>query len=315
MDCVCGGGVPAPEIGRRRTGSTRTPSTLFTATYDYGLDVFQRTANDMDLGASSSTFNALGELVSYSDAKGQSFSFTYDALSRMVQRVESDLTTSFTYGSSPGAFNIGRLQSVSAGSYAESFTYDNKGRLASHTITIPSDGTYTYDFSYSSATGLLETLTYPVSTSSYRLKLKYEYQHGLLKKISDYNAPSTVCWLASATNPRSQVTQKTLGNGVIVNRAFDAVTGWLESLQAGLGGGAALQNHSYLYDKVGNLTQRQDNNAGLTENFYYDNVYRLAYSTLNGSTNLSLSYAANGNTASGAARRRGKNPYRAAILL
>ena len=50
-----------------------------------------------------------------------------------------------------------------------------------------------------------------------------------------------------------------------------------------------------MWDKAGNLTQRQDNNQGLTENAYYDNLYRLDYTTLNGSTNLDLSYAANGN--------------------
>ena len=92
----------------------------------------------------------------------------------------------------------------------------------------------------------------------------------------------SVFWKADAANPRGQVTQETLGNGVITNRSFDAVTGWVASLQTGLNGGAALQNESYLFDEVGNVTQRQNNNVGLTENFYYDSVYRLDHSALNG---------------------------------
>jgi RHS repeat-associated protein len=47
-------------------------------------------------------------------------------------------------------------------------------------------------------------------------------------------------------------------------------------------------NANRSYDKVGNVTQRQNNTLGLTENFYYDNVYRLDYSQLNGVTNLDL---------------------------
>jgi hypothetical protein len=87
-------------------------------------------------------------------------------------------------------------------------------------------------------------------------------------------------------------------------RAYDAVTGWLSAIQAGpTGNTTALQNTSYLYDLVGNVTQRQNNRLGLTENFYYgnsgDNLYRLDHSTLtfNGTTttNLSVSYDALGN--------------------
>jgi RHS repeat-associated protein len=63
-------------------------------------------------------------------------------------------------------------------------------------------------------------------------------------------------------------------------------------------GTAALQNESYLFDEMGNLTQRQNNNVGLTENFYYDDVYRLDHSSLNGTVNLQMSYSAAGNITS-----------------
>ncbi|MGH3803309.1 MAG: hypothetical protein ACRDTD_24900, partial [Pseudonocardiaceae bacterium] len=66
---------------------------LFSATYDYGIGAFQRTMTDADLGARSSTYNALGEVTNHSDARGQSFTLTYDALSRPLVRTEPDLTT------------------------------------------------------------------------------------------------------------------------------------------------------------------------------------------------------------------------------
>jgi RHS repeat-associated protein len=67
-----------------------------------------------------------------------------------------------------------------------------------------------------------------------------------------------------------------LGNGVVRNRTYDAVTSWLSTSTAGVGGGAALLNQSYLEDFVGNVTQRQTNNLPVvTESFNYDADNRL----------------------------------------
>jgi len=283
-------------------------NTLFSAAYDYGIGPFQRDATDADLDVSTVSgqhrhfnYDALGELTSWSDAKGQSFSQTYDALSRPLVRAEPDLTTAWTWDFNSGHTRqfIGKLIDVSAasssGTYAEAYTYDGIGRLSNRAFTIPADGGYSYDYAYSAVTGLLDTLTYPVSTASHRLKLQYGYQNGVLQSVSDFDTPSTVYWAANAANARGQVTQETLGNGVVTTRAFDDVTGWMSTVQSGTAGGWQYQNDQYLFDRVGNVTQRQNNNATLTESFLYDNVYRLQSSTLQGSPNLALTYYANGN--------------------
>ncbi len=272
---------------------------LFSATYDYGLAAFQRTTSDMDLGARSYNYNALGEITSYSDAKGQNFTFSpYDALGRPTTRTEPDLTSTWTWGNSAMSHNIGRLASVATTggtTYSESFTFDSVGRLSNDTMQ-----SQPFDYTYN-AKGTLDTLTYPTSTSSYRFKLQYGYQNGILQQVKDYNA-GTVFWAANTVNPRGEVTQETLGNGVITNRNFDAVTGWMSSIQAGVGGGTGLQNQSYLYDFVGNVTQRQNNTLGLTESFCYDNIYRMDHSTLTGvctgATNLQMTYDATSNITS-----------------
>jgi YD repeat-containing protein len=80
---------------------------LKTTKYDYGIKAFPNSSVDMDLGAESYNFDALGELTSYSDAKGQSFSIAYDPLSRPTQRIEPDLTTTWTWGNTAASFNIG----------------------------------------------------------------------------------------------------------------------------------------------------------------------------------------------------------------
>jgi len=136
---------------------------------------------------------------------------------------------------------------------------------------------------------MVNTLTYPTSTAGYSLALKYVYTNGILQTVSDANS-STVFWQNTGMNPRGQVTVETLGNGIVTNRAFDAVTGWVASIQSGVGGGASVQNQSYLFDYDGNATQRQDNNEGLNESFYYDADNRLDHSTLNGTINLQMTY-------------------------
>jgi len=186
--------------------------------------------------------------------------------------------------------------SCSSSGYAENEIYDSVGRLNQRSIQVPGDATYTYTWQYNGNTGLLDTLTYPASTGTYALNLQYAYANGIPQSITDTSdSPNVTLWTANAANPRNQVTQETLGNGLVVNHAFDAVTGWLGSVTAGAGGGSTLQNNSYLFDYVGNLTQRQDNNQGLTENVYLDVLNRIEHTTLNGTTNVAMTYDATGN--------------------
>jgi RHS repeat-associated protein len=283
------------------TDSASPSNTLSTATYQYGLQAFKIASTDVDLGARSYTVDPLGEVTAYSDVKGQNFSMTYDALSRPLIRTEPDLTTTWTWGNSASSHNIGKLASVTAasslGTYQEAHTFDSLTRPSNKVITIPGDQSYTYTKSYNAATGLLSSLAYPQSTSGYQLTLNYTYTNGILSALTDAGT-GTVYWTANTSNARGQITEETLGDGVVTSRNFDAVTGWLGSVGAGVGtGSTALQNSAYLYDEMGNVSQRQDNNRGLTENFYYDNNYRLSYSTLNSTQNLTLTYANNGNIA------------------
>ncbi len=127
-------------------------------------------------------------------------------------------------------------------------------------------------------------------------ELQYGYQNGILQSITDVrDSPNVTIWQANAVDAAGQITQDTLGNGLVTNRAYDSVTQWLSSVESGPGGGASIQNLSFLYDEVGNVTQRQDGIHNLSENIYYDNDYRLSYSTLGGTQNLSMTYDPMGN--------------------
>jgi RHS repeat-associated protein len=282
-------------------------NTLWTGTYNYGLAAYLASAADMDMGAWSFTIDALGEKTAWTDAKSQSFSETYDALSRPLTRTEPDLFTQWIWGSSASSHNIGKLQSVCTGSgsscsssaYSDSETYDSLGRRSQRSITLPGYSAFTYTWGYNATTGLLNTLTYPTSTSGYAFELQYAYANGVLQSVTDVSdTPNVTVWTANTMDPAGHVTEETLGNGIVTNRSFDAVTQWLGTAQSGVGGGAGVKNLSFLYDEMGNVTQRQDNNLGLTENIYYDTDYRLSYSKLNGTQNLSVTYDGTGNITS-----------------
>jgi RHS repeat-associated protein len=284
-------------------------------TYVYGLQPFRLGATDADRGAWTYTVDSLGELTGWTDAKGQSFSMSYDALSRPVSRTEPDLFTQWTYGSTPASHNIGQLisectQTVSPCSstsalYYESRTFDADGRPSTRAITESGNpgndpgGVFLFTSTYSTTTGLPNTLTYPISTAGVAFILQYYYQYGLLFSVEDATPsdPVSLCgstcalWTANAMNGFGEITQETLGNGVVTNRTYDPVTSWLSLATAGVGGGAALLNQSYLEDENGNIIQRQNNNAGLTESFAYDADQRLSCAALSSScTAATLAY-------------------------
>jgi RHS repeat-associated protein len=267
-------------------------TTLFSASYQYGIDAFAASSSEPDGGSVQSVFDALGEVTQSTDANNHTVNFTYDALSRPLARVEPDLTTTWTWGASATLHNWGQLQNVVAGGYSESDVYDTQGRLSSRQLT--TDQAYVETYGYDSNSGLLASLTFPMSTASTRVTLNYGYANGWLASITDA-ASGTAYWTVNTMDPFGHITQATLGNGVAIGRNYDTVTGRLIGVFSTSGN---LIYQTNLYDYVGNLTERQDLIHHMTEDFYYDADYRLDHSLLNSNNNLQLSYDARGNISS-----------------
>ena len=295
--------------GSRTSVTDSQAHTLWRGTWAYGIAPFLTSETSIDSGAWGFTPDALGERTAWTDPKGQQFSEMYDALSRPVKRFERDLYTQWTWGSTPSAHNVDKLWAVCTGTgtnptscspgESEAWSYDADGRLYQRAITLPGMSTYTYTWQYSQTTGFLQNLTYPTGSSGKALTLQYGYANGYLQTVTDtLDSPNIVIWTANTMNPAGQITQDSLGNHIVTTRAYDAVTHLLTSVQSGVNGASAIQNMGFLYDPVGNVLERQDNNLGLTENFYYDGDDRLSYSTLNGTQNLYMYYDANGDIAS-----------------
>ncbi len=269
------------------------------ATYD--VRGFKRTSYDPNMGSWSFTPNSLGEVVSQTDAKSQVSSFVYDALGRLASRTEIEGTSTWTWGTSAVAKNIGKLQSVSGPGYSESYVFDSIGRPSSTTIV--SDTTYQVDQAYNAQTGYLQTVTYPTSTNGCRFVAQYGYTNGVASSITDASsagtcgATGTVLWQLNAQDARGLPIDEQLGNGVHILNGFDPDTGHLSWRTSG--NNAQYNNHqniTYTWDKNENLKDRIDVNQGnLTEHFEYDSLDRLDYSTRNGVQNLDVTLDASGN--------------------
>ncbi|HSC05229.1 MAG TPA: FG-GAP-like repeat-containing protein, partial [Steroidobacteraceae bacterium] len=227
------------------------------ATYD--IRGFKRTSFDSDAGTWSYDTNSLGELVSQTDANGRNTTLIYDALGRLTSRTEFEGTSSWTWGNSAAAKNIGRLQSLSGPGYSESYAYDGFGRPDS--ITYNADTSYQVNFGYHAVTGLIDNITYPVSTAGYRLRTQYVYTNGILSQVRDFNTPATVWWRLIAEDARGNPIDEQLGNGVHAMSSFDELTGHLNWRTSG--NNAQYNNHqnvSFAWDKNENLEQRVDVN-------------------------------------------------------
>jgi RHS repeat-associated protein len=269
-----------------------------TGTYD--VRGSRKQWSDADSGTWNFSRNSLGEVLGWTDANGRSFTASYDVLGRRVARTDSEGTSTWTWGSSAAARNIGRLQSKAGLGYMESLAYDGSGRLSTRTIT--SDQSYRYDYTYNSA-GEVDTLTYPNSPepagqSGSRLKLRYSYSFGAPTRIDDItSATPRTLWNLNAVNDFNAPIQESLSGAAIVRSSgYDASTQRVTAQQAGVAGaGSNRQNLAYQWDAAGNLLQRRDLNQNLTEGFAYDGLDRVTNSTLNGAANFAITYDAAGN--------------------
>ena len=258
---------------------------------------------DMDLGTWNYTPNALGEVVSQTDAKNQTTTFSYDALGRPYQRVEAEGTSTWTWGalSDNTAANkyVGRLKTVTGPGYGESFVYDGLARPKTRTIV--SDQTYQFDYTYNALLGQLETLTYPTSTAGVRFKAKLGYLAGYLASVQDYtgNVNGSVLWNLNLLDARMNATSETYGNGLWLQNGYDALTGVPTTRKSGTGGQSSnVQNLSYGWDTSGNLSNRQDLRQSISETFTYDALDRLTLASGPASQSTAIGYSAIGNLTS-----------------
>ena len=234
--------------------------------------------NDPDMGHWTYRYNVLGELISQisqTGARQQVVNMTYDVLGRITSKDvvgSSANDTTWTYDDQ--ANGIGLPGTVSIADYAQTYHYDNLSRPVTTDTRIGLDNfsqTQHYD-----NLGRVYQIDYPKNGLSI---IRHYNQYGYLHQVTDA-ANDTVYWQGNETNADGAFIRSTLGNGRVVQKAYDSQSGRLYNITTDNN----VQNLHYEFDAIGNIKQRQDIFRNSTETFRYDALNRVTESllTING---------------------------------
>ena len=229
-------------------------------------------STDPDMGHWTYAYDSLGELITQTDAKSQTTTLTYDKLRRVTQRVEADLTSTWTWDTA--THGIGYLAVAAAtgtagptGGYKRTMTYDIYSRPTGATVSDTAGTTsYPYATAYNSD-GQIDTVSYPSGFVA-----KYLYTPLYLSQIKD-NGSGAVLETVNTRDAELHLAQQTAGNSIVTTDTFNGYTGQLKNVRSGPGDIVAA--FDYTYDPVGNLSYRSDNFQGVFEYYCYDALNRL----------------------------------------
>ena len=261
---------------------------LTTITYDYAGR--KLTVSDPDMGSWTYTYDALN-LTRQKDAKSQRICFYYDLLNRLTGKhyrsddsCPSSPTMNVVYSYDSGS--KGRRTYMSDPSGSTTWTYDNRGRMLTESKVITGSGTFLTQWTYNSADQIL-TMTYPGNASNGAgEQIAYAY---LPQNVINTVNGSTTYVNATIYDPSGRVTYQYLGASSLKATyqyyPWTSQGGRLQYLQSGTPNSpTSLQNFSYTYDNVGNITSILDYNAigTQTQSFGYDYNNRLLSASASG---------------------------------
>jgi YD repeat-containing protein len=171
-----------------------------------------------DSGGASNSFDLGGNMISSTDARGQTVSRTFDALNRPLTAVWADQTHVWTWDT--GQHSQGRLAQVSDGSGRTTWTWDASGRVLAKTHVIntgatPATRSFAVAYGWNTATGQLRSITYP---SGRVVNLSYDAAGRISSLVL---GPSTVLLSGITWSPFGNVTGWTWGLGGAVTRTYD----------------------------------------------------------------------------------------------
>ena len=302
-----------------------------TTTISYDVLGRKQSMTDPDKGQWSYQYNAFGELVEQTSANGVVSTLTHDAKGRRLSRTDArsattlnattwsyDTQTMVDTVAAPGQLTR-TVHTISSeeqvGSHSVALAYDTLGRLMGREVIIDGNAALTFEEQYTY--GEYGRPFQKFDASDDFAGVRYHYNSaGYLAKVSEsaVAVPATpgatttapvAYYTVTAMNARGQVTGATLGNGVVLDRTYQAASGYLNTMKATNGSSQELQKLTLTFDELGNLTQRRDQGRSkvtslakdVMEAFTYDNLNRLLTTRIAGeaSANVDTTHDARGN--------------------
>ncbi|MCB1713814.1 MAG: hypothetical protein KDK05_01635, partial [Candidatus Competibacteraceae bacterium] len=237
----------------------------------YGLNVLgdQHTLTSPDTGITNVLFDAAGNRIQQTDARGVTVAYDYDALGRitLIDYTDNSLDVSYSYDdTSAGNVGIGRLTSMTDASGTTRYFYDRRGQLTQQTRTVLSV-TYQTDYAYDAA-GNLTRITYPSGRD-------VDYTRDAAGRISAVSTTYHGVTDTLASNihydPFGPMTDFSYGNGLSRSVSFD-LDGRIDTLQSG-----SAQNLNFGYNALDQLTSLTDLiDPNRDQALDYDTLDRLA---------------------------------------
>jgi RHS repeat-associated protein len=275
------------------------------------------TQTSPDTGITKNVYDAAGNLLSRTDARGATATYTYDPIHRVTQAVYSRLGTNsethaFTYDQ--GTNGKGRLTGFSNESGTTTLAYESHGRLLSKTqaTSVANVLSFTSTVSYTYNTfGQLATLRTPSG-----FDVNYSYTNNRVSSVTINTAPGMTTLISgAAAEPFGPLSTWKWGNGLYTQRTYDndgrlasweyrnGVTVLRNDISWDIGGRVtaitnpadATLGSAYQYDALDRLAVSQVGApVTTTQQFNYDAVGNRLNRTVNGAvTNYSYDPASN----------------------
>ncbi len=246
-----------------------------TTTYGYdSLGNLTSVAAPSPLGVASATYDSLGRVVSVTDGKGQTTTYTYNGDDEVTKATYSDGSAdTYTYDAD------GNLLSDAGPSGTTTYTYDALGRVTSETTP---DG-HTSSLGYDPA-GEVTSFTDAGGT------LGYSYDPagnltGVTEPGGNCGSSASGCTTFAYNNDGALV-QASYPNGMTQSYSYDD-TGRLGSQIAELPGGTKIFDQSYAYTGSGDtatslISSATNSLTGVTTTYGYDALDRLTAAQVSG---------------------------------
>ncbi|WP_444888875.1 FG-GAP-like repeat-containing protein [Microbulbifer sp. JMSA008] len=254
--------------------------------------------DDPDKGEWHYEYTGFGELKKQTNANGHTVELTYDQLGRQSTRIEkskgaSAPTSDVIWLYDTATNGLGQVEMItdSVSGYEALYQYDQVGRnhiqavdfdgagaQPSYITTTKFDGHGRVEYNYDALAKMLDDNKSGTQN--------FYNAYGYLYKVVDL-ATGDLIQEVKAQTARGQLKEQLLGNGATSNFTYEAASGRLTSQTSTVLGTFGIQNISYQWDTLGNLTSRhnQSGSKDLRESFCYDKLNRLIKTHI-GSSNV-----------------------------